>query len=192
MTTPLRSIALILALGSALSAAAQQQTVSVNPGASSIAFGLVGTGHEVHGNFHVASGVIQFDPSASKISGTILVSATSGDSGDKGRDKKMQSDVLDTDHFADITFRPVSYTGTLAASGDSAIQVAGVFTLHGTPHDITVPMQVHIDGTNASAKGSFVVPYVKWGLKDPSIFILKVAKEVRIDLNLIGTVSPAH
>jgi len=32
---------------------------------------------------------------------------------------------------------------------------------------------------------------VKWGLKDPSIFILKVAKEVHIDMNLVGTVSPA-
>jgi hypothetical protein len=36
-----------------------------------------------------------------------------------------------------------------------------------------------------------VVPHVKWGLKDPNIFIFQVAKEVHIDLNLLGTVSPA-
>ncbi len=52
-------------------------------------------------------------------------------------------------------------------------------------------MQVHIDGTSVTAKGSFIVPYVKWGLKDPSIMILKVAKEVHIDLDLAGTLSPA-
>jgi hypothetical protein len=52
-------------------------------------------------------------------------------------------------------------------------------------------MQVHIDGANITAKGSFLVPYVKWGLKDPSIMILKVAKEVHIDLELSGTLSPA-
>lgn len=69
------------------------------------------------------------------------------------------------------------------------IQVLGVFTLHGTPHDITVPMQIHIDGTNMTAKGQFTVPYVKWGLNDPSILIRKVAKEVGIDLNLVGRLS---
>jgi hypothetical protein len=47
-------------------------------------------------------------------------------------------------------------------------------------------MQIHIDGSALTAKGHFVVPYVQWGLKDPSIFILKVAKEVDIDLTLVG------
>ena len=170
---------------------AQQQTFTVNPAASSIGFALTGTGHEVHGTFHVSSGAIQFDRSAPKISGNIVVSATSGESGDNGRDKNMHNKVLETDRFADVTFQPQSYTGTIAVTGDSSIQVSGIFTLHGTPHDLTVPMQVHIDGQNLSAKGSFIVPYVKWGLKDPSVFILKVAKDVHIDLNLVGTVSPA-
>jgi phage host-nuclease inhibitor protein Gam len=50
-------------------------------------------------------------------------------------------------------------------------------------------MQIHIDGSNLTATTHFTVPYVKWGLKDPSIFILKVAKEVDIDLKLVGRVS---
>lgn len=171
---------------------AQQQTFTVNPGASSIGFALTGTGHEVHGKFHVSSGTIEYDRSAPKMSGTIVVSASSGDSGDKSRDKNMDKKVLQTDRFADITFQPQSYSGTIAPSGDSSIQVSGIFTLHGTPHDLTVPMQVHIEGQNVTAKGSFVVPYVKWGLKDPSIFILKVAKEVQIQLTMVGTESAAH
>jgi hypothetical protein len=52
-------------------------------------------------------------------------------------------------------------------------------------------MQVHIEGSSLTAKGMFVVPYVKWGLKDPSIFILKVAKDVQIDMTLAGTLAPA-
>jgi putative ABC transport system permease protein len=56
--------------------------------------------------------------------------------------------------------------------------------------DLTVPMQIHIDENNLSAKTHFVVPYVQWGLKDPSVFILKVAKEVDIDLTLAGGVTP--
>ncbi len=185
------AVSLVLVFSSALAAAAQQQTFTISPATSSVAFALTGTGHEVHGTFHVASGSIQFDRTAARISGSVVVSAASGDSGDKGRDKKMHADVLDVEHYADVTFQPRSYSGTLAASGDSTIQVSGIFTLHGTPHDITVPMQVHIQGAVATARGSFLVPYVKWGLRDPSIFILKVAKEVHIDLNLAGTVSPA-
>lgn len=186
-----RIFTLALPLFLSTGAFSQQQTFAVNPGASSVAFGLTGTGHEVHGTFHVTSGSIQFDRSAPKMSGTIVVSAGSGESGDNGRDKNMHNKVLETDRFSDITFQPQSYTGTIAATGDSTIQVSGIFTLHGTPHDLTVPMQVHIDGQNVTAKGSFVVPYVKWGLKDPSVFILKVAKEVHIDMNLVGTLSPA-
>ena len=190
MKTIARSIILILPLSFASLSLAQQQTFTADPAASSVAFALSGTGHEVHGTFHVQSGTIQFDRSAPKMSGTIVVSAASGESGDKGRDKKMHGDVLDVEHFADVTFAPQSYQGTIAASGDSTIQVSGVFTLHGAPHDLTVPMQVHIEGSSLTAKGKFVIPYVKWGLKDPSIFILKVAKEVQIDLSLSGTLAP--
>lgn len=191
MKTIARSLILVLPLSFASVLFAQQQTFTVNPSASSVAFALTGTGHEVHGTFHVQSGTIQFDRTAPKMSGTVVVSAASGDSGDKGRDKKMHNDVLDVEHYADVTFAPQSYTGTIAPSGDSSIQVSGVFTLHGTPHDITVPMDVHMEGSNLTAKGKFTIPYVKWGLKDPSVFILKVAKDVQIDLTLAGTVSPA-
>jgi polyisoprenoid-binding protein YceI len=102
----------------------------------------------------------------------------------------MNTDVLDVAHFAEVSFVPRSYQGTVAASGDSTIQVIGVFTLHGTPHDLTVPMQIHIDGTAITARTHFQVPYVQWGLKDPSIFVLKVAKVVDIDLALAGSLSP--
>lgn len=186
-----RAFMLTLPLCLASLCVAQQQTFTADPASSTVAFALTGTGHEVHGSFHVQSGTIQFDRSAPKISGSIVVSAASGESGDKGRDKKMHSDVLDVERFADVTFTPQSYQGTIAPSGDSTIQVTGVFTLHGTPHDLTVPMQIHIDGSNLTATGKFVIPYVKWGLKDPSVFILKVAKDVQIDLSLKGTLAPA-
>ena len=53
-------------------------------------------------------------------------------------------------------------------------------------------MQIQLEGPAATAKTHFTVPYVKWGLKDPSIFILKVAKEVEIDLTLSGKLAPAN
>lgn len=180
--------AMFLAIAVAIApvALAQHQTFTVNPNASQVAFALGGSGHHVQGIFHVQSGSIIFDPRAQTISGSVTVDARSGNSGEPSRDKKMNSQVLEADRFAEVTFAPGSYQGSLATSGDSTIQVSGIFTLHGTPHNIAVPMQIHIDGANLTAKGHFTVPYVQWGLKDPSIFVLKVAKEVDIDLSLSG------
>lgn len=191
MKIPARLLFFVLALSLATAAFAQHETFTVNPQTSKVDFGLNGTGHHVEGVFHVQNGVIAFDPSAQTISGSVVVAAASGDSGDKSRDKKMNSDVLNSGKYTTISFAPKSYTGKLSASGDSTIQVSGVFTLHGSSHDITVPMQVDIEGSSLEAKGQFQIPYVKWGLKDPSVFILKVAKVVDINLDLKGGLTPA-
>lgn len=185
------SAVLATSLVFANAALAQHQTFTVDPGASQVAFTLGGNGHHVNGTFHVQSGTVDFDRTAHTISGSIVVSAGSGQSGEASRDKKMNKEVLDVDHYSEITFVPQKFDGTIAPTGDSTIQVSGTFTLHGTPHDLTVPMQIHIDGGALTAKTEFVIPYVKWGLKDPSVFILKVAKEVGIDLTLVGKITPA-
>ncbi len=186
-----KSLFLALPLLLAPMALAQQQTFTVNPDTSQVAFALGGNTHHVDGAFRVQSGKIDFDPSTRSITGFVVVAAGSGNSGEPSRDRKMNSDVLDVAHYAQIIFEPKSFQGNLAPSGDSTLQVTGVFTLHGTPHDLTVPMQIHIEGTALKASTQFTVPYVKWGLKDPSIFILKVAKVVDIDLTLAGSVAPA-
>jgi polyisoprenoid-binding protein YceI len=189
MKTIAKSLSLALPLIFAQVVFAQHQTFTVNPDISKVGFALGGNTHHVDGSFHVQSGSIGFDRGAQTISGSVVVAAGSGNSGDQGRDKKMNTDVLDVAHFAEISFVPKSYQGTVAASGNSTIQVTGVFTLHGTPHNLTVPMQIQIDGTALTAKTHFQVPYVQWGMKDPSIFILKVAKVVDIDLTLVGHLS---
>jgi len=184
------SLLLVLPLLVAANALAQHRTFTLTPDSSDVAFTLGGSDHKTHGSFHVKEGSIDFDRST--ISGAVDVAAGSGNSGNQSRDKKMTTEVLDAAHFADITFVPHSYQGTVAPSGDSTIQVTGTFTLHGTPHEITVPMQIHIDGSGCTAKTHFTVPYVQWGLKDPSIFILKVAKEVDVDLTLVGRLTTAN
>jgi polyisoprenoid-binding protein YceI len=173
----------------ASSALAQHQTFAISPESSNVNFTLSGSDHSTHGTFHVQSGSVDLDRTAVQMSGSVIVAAGSGKTGNDSRDKKMTNDVLNAPHFAEVSFVPKSYQGTIAPAGDSTIQVTGTFTLHGTPHELTVPMQVHIDGTNCTAKTHFVVPYVKWGLKDPSVFILKVAKEVDVDLTLVGHLS---
>jgi polyisoprenoid-binding protein YceI len=169
-------------------ALAQHQTFTVNPDASQVKMELPGTGHTTEGAFHVDKGTVQFDPAPGPMSGTVVVNAGSGKTGNDGRDKKMTNEVLEASRFAEISFAPASYTGALAASGDSTIQVTGTFTLHGVAHPLTVPMQMHLDAGRMTAHTNFSIPYVQWGLKDPSVMFLKVAKEVKIDLTLVGSV----
>ena len=180
-------LALAVMLGPA--ALAQHQTFAVNPDSSEVRMKLNTTHEVVNGTFHVQSGAIDFDRSASRISGIVIVAAGSGKTGNDSRDKKMNKDILKAEQFASVSFSPKTYTGIITASGDSTIQVSGVFTLLGTAHDLTIPMQIHVDGSKATAKGEFVVPYVQWGLKNPSFLIWKAENNVVIDLNLVGQIS---
>jgi polyisoprenoid-binding protein YceI len=178
---------LALPLLFACNAFAQHETFTIVPDASDVGFTLAGSEHSTHGTFHVKNGSVDFDRAT--ISGSVIVAAGSGNTGNQSRDRKMTNEVLDATHFAEVTFAPQRYQGTIAPRGDSTIQVTGTFTLHGTPHEITVPMQILIEGSNCTAKTHFTIPYVQWGLKDPSVFILRVSKEVDIDLTLVGRLS---
>jgi hypothetical protein len=182
-------VVLALAVILAPAAVAQHQTFAVNPDASEIKMTLNTTHEVVNGTFHIQSGSIEFDRSNPKMSGSVAVLAGSGKTGNDRRDKKMTKDILEVNQFATVSFAPKAYTGTIVASGDSTIQVSGVFTLLGTAHDLTVPMQIHIEGLKATAKGQFVVPYVQWGLKNPSFLFWKAENDVAIDLNLVGQIS---
>ena len=181
--------ALVFALIFAPAAFAQHQAFVVNPGASEVKMTLNTTHEVVNGTFHIQSGSISFDRGNPKMAGLMIVLPDSGNTGNGSRDKKMKNDILKVDQFATITFAPKSYTGTIAPSGDSTIEVSGVFTLLSNPHDLTLPMQIHIDGSKATAKAHFIVPYIQWGLKDPSFMFWKAEHDVAIDLDLVGEIS---
>jgi len=181
------ALAFLVALSPA--ALAEHQAFVVNPDASEVRMTLKTTHELVTGTFHIQSGSIEFDRSASKLSGSIVVAAGSGNTGNGSRDKKMKNEILKVDQFTTVSFAPKTYTGTIAQLGDSTIQVSGVFTLLGTPHDLTIPMQIHTERSKATAKARFVVPYVQWGLKNPSFLIWKAENDVTIDLDLVGQLS---
>jgi hypothetical protein len=179
----------VLAVILAPAALAQHQTFAVNPDASEIKMKLNTTHEVVNGTFHIQSGSIEFDRSNHKMSGSVAILAGSGKTGNDSRDKKMNKDILKVDQYETVSFAPKNYSGTIAPYGDSTIQVSGVFTLLGTAHDLTIPMQIHMDGSKATARAKFVVPYVQWGLKNPSFMFWKAENDVAIDLNLVGQIS---
>jgi len=180
---------LALAVMLAPVALAQHQTFVINPDTSEVRMTLKTTHELVNGTFHIQSGSIEFDRGTSQMSGSVVVLSGSGKTGNDSRDKKMYKDILKVQQYATVSFAPKTYAGAIAPSGDSTVQVTGLFSLLGQPHEITVPMLVHIDGASATARAHFVVPYVQWGLKNPSFLIWKAEDDVAVELSLVGTIS---
>ena len=181
----------VLALSVILAPAApaQHQTFTVNPDASEVKMALKTTHELVNGAFHLQSGSVEFDRGTPAMSGSVVVLAGSGKTGNGSRDKKMNKEILQVEQHATVSFEPKSYAGVIAPSGDSTIQVTGIFTLLATPHEITIPMLVHLEDTTATAKAHFALPYIQWGLKDPSFLFWKADHDVTVELFLTGRLS---
>ena len=171
---------------------AQEMTLELDPANTRIEFTVAATLHTVHGTFALKSGAVHFDPSTGSASGLVVVDASSGDSGNTGRDHKMHQQILESERYPEITFTPTKFSGKLELQGDSTVQLDGIFRLHGTDHPLTLTVPVQMKGNKLSARTHIVVPYLAWGLKNPSTFILHVNDRVDIDITTAGRVQPAQ
>ena len=173
----------------AAKADAQDTVVEFEPAQTKVEFTLGDVLHTVHGTFKLKKGVIRFDPSTGVASGTLVIDAASGDSGSGARDSRMNKNILESQKFRDIVFTPRHVKGQVAAQGDSQVEVEGTFTLHGSDHPLTLLAKVTAKDGQMTAATHFVVPYVQWGLKNPSTFILRVSDKVEIDIHAAGHVA---
>jgi len=165
---------------------AREATLKFVPAQATVNFTLGDVLHTVHGTFRLANGEIRYAPASKTISGEIVVDATSGNSGNASRDHKMHKEILESARYPELTFRPDRVQGEVLPAGVSTVQVHGMFGIHGAEHEITIPVQVELAPDHWNLTAHFDVPYVKWGLKDPSTFILRVEKVVEIDLRASG------
>jgi len=180
------SVSAVLFAAAFGSAAAQDTEYQLDPAQTAVKFTLGDVLHTVRGTFKVKSGGLQLERDG-KVTGQIVVDAASGASGSGMRDRKMQKEVLESGRYPEITFRPDKIDGAVE-SGKSSVTVHGMFGIHGAVHEITVPAQVETNADRWTATVHFVVPYQKWGMKNPSTLFLRVSDTVDIDLELAGTV----
>lgn len=164
----------------------QEATLNFVPAQTTVNFTLGDVLHTVHGSFNLKAGQVHFVPATNTISGEIVVVTASGNSGSTSRDRKMHKEILESTRYSEVTFRPDRVEGKVLALGTSLVQVHGMFGIHGAEHEITVPAQVELASDHWSLTVHFAVPYVKWGMKDPSTFILRAEKTVDIDLHALG------
>ena len=157
--------------------------VTLDPATTHINFTLAATLHTVHGTFKLKSGQIQWDAATGRASGSIAIDATSGNTDNPSRDKNMHDQVLESGKFPEITFTPSQIKGALNREGSSQLAVAGVIQIHGQDHDQTLNLAVEQSaGGTLQTTTQFPIPYVKWGIKDPSTFLLHVADTVNVEI----------
>ncbi|HTW64914.1 MAG TPA: YceI family protein [Bryobacteraceae bacterium] len=176
---------LAIALAPFSLSAASLMSLDLDPAKTEIRFTLHDVLHTVHGTFQLKEGHLGFDPDSGKASGEIVVDVTSGASGSEARDQRMHKNILQSRRFPDATFTPDHVDGKLALDAPSQVDVHGIFHLHGVDHDLTLHFQVERSGSAIIASTHFTIPYVQWGLKDPSNFLLKVDKTVEMDIKTV-------
>jgi len=90
--------------------------------------------------------------------------------------------------YTEVVFRPDRADGSIPAQGSSTLQLRGTFFLHGAQHELTIPVQAELTDGRWKGTAKFSVPYIRWGLKNPSNFFLKVDPAVEIELAFAGGV----
>ena len=168
--------------------ATSEIVLTVDPAQSKVNWTVDSTLHMVHGTFALKRGSVHFDPESGRAGGEIAVYATSGESGNDSRDVRMHKEILETAKYPDALFKPTQIEGKVAPSGASDSNVHGVFSIHGGDHDLIAPVHTEITGNHWKGTTKFEVPYVKWGIKDPSKFLLKVKPVVNVELELSGEI----
>lgn len=167
---------------------AQPTVLELDPAQTRIEFTLGASLHTVHGSFRLKQGTIRFDPATGKAGGQIVVDATSGNSGNGSRDGKMHKSIIESARYPEIAFTPDSVTGALTGPGPWHVQVHGSFRIHGAEHKLVLPVEVRVGPDRFTASFSLAVPYVKWGMKNPSTFLLRVDEQVGIEIHAAGRV----
>lgn len=159
---------------------------------SKVHYTLGTTLHTVHGTFAFKRGTISIDPETGAASGEIVADAASGESGDSSRDQKMHKDVLESGRFTEVVFRPDRVEGRVPSEGAANVQLHGTFLLHGSQHELTVPIQAELTRDHWKGGAKFRIPYIDWGLKSPSNFLLKADPVVDLELEMTGAVQTAQ
>lgn len=164
--------------------AAQSLRLAVQPDAAAVHFLLDATLHKVEGTAILSLAEMTLDPATGAAEGRFVVDATSLETGNRRRDREMHRKVLESETYPEIVFRPERIGGTLPPAGAFEIELEGTLELQGAEHARTLLVRGERDGDRIEATAGFTIPYVAWGLRDPSKLVLRVAKQVEVEIEL--------
>ena len=173
-----------------VAACSEELVLTLAPEKTSATFRVSATVFDIDGVLAMGPGQIRFDSTTGAASGQITIDLRGTKTGSRLRDWDMHRRVLDTERYPLVVFRLDRVLGTVAPSGTSDLVLAGIVTMHGAEHAMVVPVRARVSGDTVSAEALFEIPYVAWGLRDPSLLLLRVAPVAVVTVKTGGDLRP--
>jgi polyisoprenoid-binding protein YceI len=165
-----------------------------------VGFVLGATLHEVEGELDLVRGRVVFSPEGGACSGEIVIDARSADTDNGLRDERMHGEVLESERFEHIVFRPGRLEVEERGEHEARVRLEGELLLHGVTRPLSLPALITVDHSGAAAPGGagrpvvveaeFELLYGDWDVPDPSSFLLRVDPHVRVKVRALGRWRP--
>jgi len=159
---------------------AGEEVLTFDPEHTRVTFTLGATLHTVEGRARLERGKIEFDPESGAARGEIVVPAKSLTTDEETRDENMHRDVLESAKFPEIAFVAERLEVLSRSDRSAEVRLHGRMRIHGGEHPLAIPAQLTAEGDGIGVRARFRVPYVAWGMRDYSNFLLRVDKEVEV------------
>jgi polyisoprenoid-binding protein YceI len=174
------------------SSARAQSSFEVVPSKSSVTFTISTTFNEIEGKAKTFKGSLNIPDAAKDLatgtSASIVIDAKSMETGNKGRDKDMHKDVLESEKHPEIKIAIKKITADPALY---TYKVSADVTMHGVTKTVDFKTSA-LSFTGADGKlslsisGKVKINMTDWGMTPPSIVVNKVSPEVVIGWSLIA------
>ena len=111
-------------------------------------------------------------------------------SNERDRDNFVKRDTLRVQQFPKAELVPTTITGSVPASGDLSLTLAGKMTIRGTTKDVTFEVQGKRDGGTLTVTATANPPlkFGDFGMTAPSVpfRVVSVVDEIRLSVDLVA------
>lgn len=177
MTAALAALAL-------LAAAAEPQSLAIDAARSSVRYFVKHKLHPADGRSSAIEGKAVIQPDG-KVMAMFRVPVTSFDSGDSNRDANMR-ETLEAAKHPFVVFKGVTALGMPPPQGKAvAATIQGELDFHGVKRALEVPVTIQFaaDGS-ASVKGTMHVSLEAHQIERPSLLLIKLENDCRVEIDL--------
>jgi polyisoprenoid-binding protein YceI len=162
--------------------------IQLDPAQTEIHWKVNGVPHTIHGVFKLKNGELLVNPESGLAQGEILLDATT-EQGGTTRDRATVEQVLESNRYPGILFHPTQFKGKFPSKENSAdTHLDGTLNVHGNDHPMQLALKIQVSGGAVTANGQFSIPYVDWGMKNPSTFFRRVGKQVDVQVTAKGSI----
>jgi len=179
-------------------------TLPIDAEKSALTFSIHRPGETIEGRAHTFTGEVVLDPAdlAAASSVVLRVAASSLETGNGMRDRKMRGSHLEVERFPEIVFRstsievgsergaaPAPPAGSQEPAPGPPLRkaiVEGVLSLHGVDRTIMVPASIRYDNGTLTAEGTVDLTYSDFSIAIPRFLWLVMDDDIQVKFRFVA------